>query len=98
MEPMKPMPPMQPMEPMKPMQVERWWPEELGQPASSGGQDGMRYAVFPEKQRLLVEQDGNRTTYDTGTHRIDGVQQGSDGPVFTGQEGAVTLEALKKIG
>ena len=56
MEPMKPMEPMQPMAPMKPMQ--RWWPQELGEPASSGGQNDVRYAFFPEKRRLLIETGG----------------------------------------
>jgi hypothetical protein len=55
MEPMKPMEPMQPMEPMEPMEPmqpmappEQWWPESLGSPSASGGQNEMRYAFFPQ--------------------------------------------------
>lgn len=92
------MEPMKPMQPMAPMRSESWWPEELGQPSSSGGQNGMRYAVFPEKRRLLVERDGALTTYDTGEHRIGGAQQGEDGPVFTGQDGPVKLDSLEVVG
>ena len=62
MEPMKPMKPMEgmkPMEPMKPMEwAAPWWPGDFGSPSSSGAQNGMKYAFFPEKRRLLVERDG----------------------------------------
>ncbi len=95
MEPMKPMKPMEPMQPMA-----RWWPEHLGEPASSGGQNEMRYAFFPEKRVLLVETAGRLTSYDSGDHRISGVaqQQGSDQHLtFSSQQGNVELDALRKI-
>lgn len=101
MEPMKPMQPMKPMEPMKPMTGgEAWWPDDLGQPSSSGSQNGMRYAFFADKRRLLVEQDGTRTTYDSGDHRIGGVSQqdgGTRSVAFTGQNGPVKLDELKRL-
>jgi hypothetical protein len=85
---------------MKPMSGgEKWWPEDLGQPSTSGSQNGMRYAFFPEKRRLLTEQDGKRTTYDSGDHRISGVsQQQSQGQslAFTDQSGSVKLDDLKR--
>lgn len=104
MEPMKPMQPMKPMEPMKPMQPmsggEAWWPAELGQPSSSGAQNGMRYAFFPEARRLLIERDGSVTQYDSGDHRISGVSQ-QDGSsrslAFTSQQGTVNLDELRKV-
>ena len=95
MEPMKPMQPMKPMEPMA-----AWWPDHLGRPASSGAQSGMRYAFFPDNRRLLVEQDGRLTTYDSADHRISGVsQQQGDGQTlaFTSQSGPVKLDELKRI-
>ncbi|HEX8417676.1 MAG TPA: hypothetical protein VF641_08730 [Methylobacterium sp.] len=93
------MKPMKPMEPMKPMSgAEAWWPQELGQPATSGGQNDMRYAFFPDKHRLLIERDGKRTTYDSGDHEIGGVSQGSSGtPRFTSQHGEVSLDDLKTV-
>jgi hypothetical protein len=98
---MEPMKPMKPMEPMKPMAGgEKWWPDDLGQPATSGSQNGMRYAFFPEKRRLLIEQNGNLTTYDSGDHRISGVSQqdGQRGSLaFTSQNGSVKLDELKEI-
>ncbi len=104
MEPMKPMEPMRPMEPMKPMTPmsggERWWPEELGHPSTSGSQNSMRYAFFPEKMRLLVEQDGKLTTYDTGDHRIAGVAQQDShtrSVTFTSQKGTVELGQLRQV-
>jgi len=106
-EPMKPMTwmasmePMKPMEPMEPMTfADPWWPSELGQPSSAGSQNAMRYAVFPDKRRLLIEHDGALTTYDTGDHQIGGVSQSdSHGQTlaFTSQDGPVRLETLKQV-
>jgi hypothetical protein len=98
MEPMKPMKPMKPMEPMS--GGEKWWPDDLGQPSTSGSQNGMRYAFFPDKQRLLIEQDGKLTTYDSGDHQIGGVsQQGGGGSslTFTSQNGPVDLSQLSQV-
>jgi hypothetical protein len=106
-EPMKPMKPMEPMKPMKPMEpmksmtgTEPWWPKDLGEPATSGAQNGMKYAFFPEKRRLLIARDGQISTYDSGDHRIGGVAQ-ADGAAksltFTSQTGDVDLAALKKL-
>lgn len=75
-----------------------WWPAELGRPASSGAQDGWRYAVFPNLRRLAVERDGRTTVYDTGDHRIGGAsqqQQGSRSDLgFSSQHGTVRLGDL----
>jgi hypothetical protein len=101
MEPMKPMKPMKPMEPMKSMAGgEKWWPDALGQPSTNGLQNGIRYAFFPEKRRLLIEQGRKLTTYDSGDHRISGVsQQGGQRQTlaFTSQNGAVKLDELKQV-
>jgi hypothetical protein len=96
---MKPMSPMKPMEPMK--APERWWPEELGeQPNSAGGQNEMRYAFFGDQRRLAVDTgDGKVQVYDTGDHRISGVQQHQSSIgrkiTFTSQQGEVDLATLK---
>ena len=103
MEPMKPMQPMAPMKPMKPMDpsASDWWPEGLGRPGSSGAQNGLRYAFFPEQRRLAIEQDGKVTQYDTGEHRINGVSQQQSGtggmPKFTSQSGDVDLSSLRQV-
>lgn len=106
MEPMKPMKPMQPMAPMKPMKpmdppASDWWPEGLSNPGSSGAQNGLRYAFFPDQRRLAIEQDGKVTQYYTGEHRISGVSQQQSGaggaPKFTSQEGDVDLNSLKQV-
>jgi hypothetical protein len=98
MEPMEPMSPMKP-EPMK--APERWWPEELGeQPNSAGGQNEMRYAFFGDQQRLVIDTgDGKVQVYETGDHRISGVQQRESSRerkfTFTSQKGEVDLATLK---
>src|ERR1700730_18365492 len=98
---MEPMKPMKPMEPMKPMSGgEKWWPDELGPPSSSGSQNSMRYAFFPKARRLLIEKQGKLTTYDSGDHQISGMQQSGETSslTFTSQNGAVRLDELKKVG
>lgn len=97
---MEPMKPMQPMEPLKPLDHgNAWWPKELGSPASSGAQDGLRYAFFPDKKRLVVETDGTVRIYDSGDHRISGVRQVGGGTAsFTDAGRTVDLSELKPIG
>ena len=99
MKPMKPMEGMKPMEPMKPMSGgEKWWPSNLGEPSSSGGQNDMRYAFFADKHRLLVEREGKTTTYDSDNHDIGGVQQQNGGdPEFSSSKGSVKLSDLKQV-
>ena len=93
---------MKPMEPMAPMKgPEKWWPGDLGQPATSGSQNGQRHAFFPEALRLLIEHDGKLVAYDSAGHRISGVsQQNSDrrSLAFTSQDGLVKLDELKQVG
>ena len=52
---------MKPMQPMRPMgEGAAWWPEHLGRPASSGGQNGTRYA-FRVRARNLHKLVGHAT-------------------------------------
>lgn len=73
----------------------QWWPGDLGSPFSSGSQNNIRYAVFP--QRLAVELNGQVTVYDTLNHSIGGVsqQQGGDTSLtFSSQYGSVSVNSL----
>lgn len=73
----------------------QWWPQDLGSPFSSGGQNNIRYAIFP--QRLAVEKNGQVTVYDTLDHQIGGVsqQQGGDTSLtFSSQYGTVSVTSL----
>lgn len=75
-----------------------WWPSELGQPSSSGGQNNSRYALFPN--RLAVEVNGVLSVYDTLDHQIGGVsqQQGSnDSLVFNSQYGTISVSNLPLV-
>ncbi len=72
-----------------------WWPGDLGQPFSSGAQNNLRYAVFPN--RLAVELNGQVTVYDTLDNNIGGVsqQQGSDNSLtFSSQYGTLSVSSL----
>lgn len=75
-----------------------WWPSDLGQPSSSGGQNDARYAYFPSTRRLAVSRGGQVTVYDTLDHQIGGVQQQQGGAYgsqsFTSQFGTFTVDSL----
>ncbi|MDN2664897.1 SHOCT domain-containing protein [Psychromonas sp. 14N.309.X.WAT.B.A12] len=76
----------------------QWWPTDLGQPFSSGAQNNIRYAVFPN--RLAVELNGQISIYDTLDHNIGGVsqQQGSnDSLTFSSQWGNIHISSLPLI-
>jgi hypothetical protein len=79
----------------------RWWPDDLGDPSSSGAQNGVRYAWFPTAHRLAVERDGEVSLYDTEDHRIGGVAQqqggGSDRLSFTSEQGPIDLASLRRV-
>src|SRR4030095_6763772 len=32
-----------------------WWPNGLGHPVAVGGQNDLRYAIFPETRRLVID-------------------------------------------
>jgi hypothetical protein len=76
------------------------WPADLGEPSSTGSQNDMQYALFPDKQRLAINDGGNIKVYDTGEHRIMGFgqQQGEGSSLnFTSQLGTVGLDHLKRV-
>jgi len=78
----------------------QWWPTDFGQPSSVGGQNDLRYAVFPMARRLVIDIAGRRTAYDTGEHQIGGVsqQQGGDQSLtLTSQFGTVRLSDLPVV-
>lgn len=79
----------------------RWWPDDLGDPSSSGAQNGVRYAWFPQRHRLAVEREGAVSLYDTEDHRIGGVaqQQGGRGErlSFMSEQGPIDLATLRRV-
>lgn len=76
-----------------------WWPQGLGRPSAVGAQDGMRYACFPDARRVVVEQAGSVTVYDSGEHHIHGVAQSSGQELrFTSQNGTVRAVDLPTAG
>lgn len=74
-----------------------WWPADLGRPASAGAQDGLRYAYFPQSRRLAVESGQGVAVYDTGAYQISGVSQANGALGFTGPQGTVQLDRLRRI-
>ncbi|MBL4811626.1 MAG: SHOCT domain-containing protein [Rhodobacteraceae bacterium] len=73
------------------------WPEELGFAASQGAQNDMRYAYFPDTQRLAISVGGVMTVYDCGQHQIGGFgqqQSGDQSLTFTSQFGTVRVADL----
>jgi hypothetical protein len=78
---------------------ESWWPASFGHPASSGEQNGIRYAYFPDQHRVLIQHGARIDAYDTGGHHLGGVaqqqQQGSTRTLtFSSDQGPVDIKAL----
>ncbi len=77
-----------------------WYPSELGIPSSTGSQNNIRYAVFPQTRRLAIDYNGSVTIYDTLDHNIGGVsqQQGGDTSLtFSSQYGTILVNSLPKV-
>ena len=76
------------------------WPSEFGAPSTSGSQNAIRYAFFPDARRLMIVRGDHSETYDTADHMISGVsqQQGNSSDLaFTSQHGPVRLSDLAKM-
>lgn len=77
-----------------------WWPVDLGHPSTSGSQNNLRYAWFPQARRLAVQRDGQISVFDTMDHAIGGVsqQQGSNESLtFSSQYGTFTTLSLPLV-
>jgi hypothetical protein len=80
--------------------ADNWWPAELGSPASSGAQNTMRYACFPERRRLAIERNGKVTVFDTGHYRLTGFSQQqstTEDLVFSGPDGTVRTDSFRIV-
>ena len=80
-----------------------WWPANLGVPSSAGGQNAVRYAIFPSTRRLAIQINGVTKVFDTGEHHIGGVQQQQQGAGygsvgFTSQLGTFGVSSLSELG
>ncbi len=79
---------------------DNWWPGDLGSPSSSGSQNNIRYAYFPQLRRLVVKRDGQVTVFDTLNHHISGVSQqqgGGSALTFTSQFGTISTLNLPLV-
>jgi hypothetical protein len=76
-----------------------WWPEELGHPAATGSQGEIRYAYFPESNRLVILDRGDLTIHNTLGHHLTGLAQQGPGSVltFTTPGGALRVSDLPVI-
>jgi hypothetical protein len=77
-----------------------WWPTGMGRPGAVGAQNDLRYAVFPDSRRLVIDDQGMISVYDTGNHRIFGVAQAQSGDQtlsFTSQNGLVRVADFWKV-
>jgi hypothetical protein len=79
---------------------EPWWPQGLGRPSSTGSQNGVHYACFPDARRVAIQQAGQVTVYDSGDHRISGVSQSQSTTQqlsFSSQHGTIRASDLPVV-
>ena len=77
-----------------------WWPAEFGIPSTVGSQNAMRYAFFPASRRLVIDDNGQISTFDTAEHVIVGVSQQqsqAQSLAFATIKGRLDLESLTRI-
>ena len=83
-----------------------WWPEDLGQPSSVGGQNHTRYAYFPQACRIAFDPGNGQPVIllDTQNHQIGGFSQQQSGPgdpfvgiTFSSQFGQFALSSLPRV-
>lgn len=77
-----------------------WWPAGLGTPSAVGGQNSFRYAVFPDRRLLVIDEDGDISIYDTGEHQISGISQaqaGSRSIRFSSSAGPLALSEFRRV-
>ena len=92
MEPMKPLKPLEPMSESAP-----WWSGDLGRPSVSGASNGVRYAYFPDKNRLAVSDGQDVTVYDTAGQHITGFLSSDEQELkFDTEHGRKGLRSLKR--
>jgi hypothetical protein len=80
-------------------ELESWWPSTYPAPAATGGQNEFRYAYFPTKNVLVVEEKGRREVYDTTGHEFHGFgqqQPSSTGLSIRSANGEVPLAKLPR--
>jgi hypothetical protein len=72
----------------------------MGEAASSGSSESLRYAYFAQACRLLINRQDQITLYDLGEDQFRGVllADGDDGALsFMSQRGRVTLGSLRIV-
>ena len=71
----------------------------MGRPGAVGAQNDLRYAVFPDSHRLVIDDQGMISVYDTGEHRIFGVtqDQSTDQTLSFTSQGLVRVADLPKV-
>ncbi|PTY00945.1 hypothetical protein DB346_15165 [Verrucomicrobia bacterium LW23] len=78
-----------------------WWPSELGHPASSGGQNNLSYAHFPDSDRLAIRLDGEVVVFNTQGLSIGGFSQqqsnGLQGLYVSTNRGQIAVSSLPRV-
>lgn len=80
-----------------------WWPADAGsRPTSEGWSNDLRFAWFRDTRRLVVQDGGRTTVYDTLDHDIRSASCQSAGGytqlLLVSQRGPVDLRALPVVG
>ena len=56
-------------------ETKSWWPKEFGKPSMVSDQNAVRTAYFPLVSRLVVDEEGIASVFDTTGHTIHGISQ-----------------------
>jgi hypothetical protein len=78
-----------------------WWPSEFGHPASTGGQNDLSYAHFPDRDRLAIRMGNDVSIFDTQGLNIGGFSQqqsnGIQGLYVSTNRGQIAVSSLPRV-
>jgi hypothetical protein len=79
-----------------------WWPAEFGNPSSTGGQNQLEYAYFPESHRVVVSDSGDISVFDATGYEVHGFSQQQQNNVqglhLSSNRGLVPVLSLPRAG
>ncbi len=97
---MKPLKLLKALEPVRKSSgaVTTWWPQDLGTPSVLGSSNGLQYAYFADRHRLVVDDGKTVKVYDTEAKLISGFTSDDREPLaFQTQDGRQRLSSLKVL-
>jgi hypothetical protein len=78
-----------------------WWPSDFGSPSSTGGQNQLSYAYFPQSHRVAVRDGETITIFDAIGYQVHGFSQQQQNDVqglhLSSNRGLIPVLSLPRV-